>query len=380
MNKETITKASNIIFGNEGGYGSVNADDNGAVSVGRLQWHATRALNLLKKIVKALGEDTSKEYLGEELYSEICTSRSWSGRVADTLEAAKLGAILSTDCSKQVQDEQAEADVTSYLTHIESLGVTDEAAQIFMADIENQGGSGASTRIIVAAVGKDLDSLYIAARADSVFSRYMSRRDRVYTKLTGHAYGEEPYDGELYEVRGGDTLSAIAQEYGTTVNAIAELNGISNPDYIRTGSLLKIPKAETESEGAPETAPDTENNAPESTEDIIHIVERGDKLSVIAAKYGTTWRALAEYNKLDNPHLIYAGQQIKIPSDTSEKETAPAAVTYHRVVRGDTLSALAQKYGTTVAAIVTANKAVYPTIAPSYIVTGWTLTIPKEGT
>ena len=51
MDKNTIQKTSEIIFANEGGYASVNADDNGAVSVGRLQWHGTRALNLLKKIV-----------------------------------------------------------------------------------------------------------------------------------------------------------------------------------------------------------------------------------------------------------------------------------------------------------------------------------------
>lgn len=342
MNRETITKASNIIFGNEGGYGSVNADDNGAVSVGRLQWHATRALNLLKKIVKALGEDVSKEYLGDELYSEICTSGSWSGRVADSLEAAKLGAILSTDCSKQVQDEQAEADVTSYLTHIESLGVTDEAAQIFMADIENQGGSGASTRIIVAAVGKDLDSLYIAARADGVFSRYMSRRNRVYTKLTGHAYGEEPYDGELYEVKYGDTLSKIAIMYETTVNDICELNGIVNPNLIRTGELIKIPNSIIED--MPEAA--------ETPNSVCYVVTKGDTLSGIGAKFGVDWREIAKINNIYHPYIIYVGQSIIISMEKSEKEEKSII---HTVSKGDTLSYIARKYNTTVQKLAEIN-------------------------
>ena len=68
MNENIIKKASEIIFSNEGGYSSVNRDDNGAVSVGRLQWHGTRALNLLKKIVKALGEEKSLSFISEELY------------------------------------------------------------------------------------------------------------------------------------------------------------------------------------------------------------------------------------------------------------------------------------------------------------------------
>lgn len=49
----------------------------------------------------------------------------------------------------------------------------------------------------------------------------------------------------------------------------------------------------------------------------------------------------------------------------------------HTVVKGDTLSAIAKKYGTTVAQIVAANKAKYSKITANYIVTGWVLTIPQ---
>lgn len=49
----------------------------------------------------------------------------------------------------------------------------------------------------------------------------------------------------------------------------------------------------------------------------------------------------------------------------------------HKVVKGDTLSALASKYGTTTAKIVAANKSKYPTMTANYIVIGWTLTIPQ---
>ena len=48
--KEVAAAAAAIIFANEGGYSSVNANDNGAVSVGKVQWHGNRALLLLKNI------------------------------------------------------------------------------------------------------------------------------------------------------------------------------------------------------------------------------------------------------------------------------------------------------------------------------------------
>ena len=46
---------------------------------------------------------------------------------------------------------------------------------------------------------------------------------------------------------------------------------------------------------------------------IEYAVQPGDTLSAIARKYGTTWRELADYNKLENPDLIFTGQIIKIP-------------------------------------------------------------------
>jgi len=51
LKRQIAAEAAKVIFANEGNYASVNADDNGAVSVGKVQWHGNRALSLLKKIV-----------------------------------------------------------------------------------------------------------------------------------------------------------------------------------------------------------------------------------------------------------------------------------------------------------------------------------------
>ncbi|WP_178022215.1 bifunctional 2',3'-cyclic-nucleotide 2'-phosphodiesterase/3'-nucleotidase [uncultured Paenibacillus sp.] len=53
--------------------------------------------------------------------------------------------------------------------------------------------------------------------------------------------------------------------------------------------------------------------APATGKDIVHVVKKGDTLYDIALKHGTTWQALAKYNKLSNPHLIRIGQKILIP-------------------------------------------------------------------
>ena len=51
---EVVNAASDIIRSNEGSYASVNPNDNGALSVGWLQWHGNRDLNLIKSIVSAV--------------------------------------------------------------------------------------------------------------------------------------------------------------------------------------------------------------------------------------------------------------------------------------------------------------------------------------
>ena len=99
----------------------------------------------------------------------------------------------------------------------------------------------------------------------------------------------------VYTVKSGDTLTEIASKYNTTYKKLAEYNGISDPDLIYVGQKIKIP-----SNG---------KNKGYST----YTVKKGDTLTEIAGKYGTTYQKLAEYNKIENPDLIYPGQKIKIP-------------------------------------------------------------------
>jgi len=106
-----------------------------------------------------------------------------------------------------------------------------------------------------------------------------------------------PYGYLTYHVvRYGDNLTRIAARYGTTVWAIAQANGIWNPNHIYLGQVLLIPAY------APSPAPWPN----------IYIVQPGDTLSAIAWRFGTTVWAIAQANGIWNPNLIYLGQTLYI--------------------------------------------------------------------
>ncbi len=103
-------------------------------------------------------------------------------------------------------------------------------------------------------------------------------------------------ENQIYTVVAGDTLSAIARKYGTTYQKLAEYNHIKNPDLIFVGQKIVIPLEK-------------------SNDNIVYIVKSGDYLSLIAAKYNTTWQKIYNDNKDiigNNPNLIYPGQKLII--------------------------------------------------------------------
>ncbi len=125
----------------------------------------------------------------------------------------------------------------------------------------------------------------------------------------GAPYVPPPATGGCeYLVQPGDTLSKVAQRYGTTVQAIMAANGLSNPDYIAIGQKLIIPGCV-----APAPPPPPPPPAPVPTCGSTYIVQPGDTLSRIAAMHHTTVQAVAQANGLRYPYLIFPGQRLFIP-------------------------------------------------------------------
>ena len=108
---------------------------------------------------------------------------------------------------------------------------------------------------------------------------------------------------------------------------------------------------------------------PAPSGETVYIVVKGDTLSGIASKYGTTYQTLASYNGIANPNKIYVGQKIKIPNGGT-------TTIIYTVVRGDSLSKIATRYGTSWQKIYADNKNVIGT-NPNYITVGMRLNIIK---
>ena len=119
-----------------------------------------------------------------------------------------------------------------------------------------------------------------------------------------------------------------------------------------------------------------------------HSVQKGETLSSIASSYGTSWKALAEYNSLSNPNQLKIGQELRIPESFGAAVPAKRSVpvssrpvassikqgSSYTIQKGDYLSSIAKRSGLTVNEIKVANN-----LKSDSIVAGKKLTIPKKG-
>ncbi|MEV0777147.1 LysM peptidoglycan-binding domain-containing protein [Streptomyces sp. NPDC050433] len=102
-----------------------------------------------------------------------------------------------------------------------------------------------------------------------------------------------------YTVQRGNTLTAIAGMFGTTVEKLVKWNRIDNPDLIHPGQRLIVGQHD-------------------SPQDTFYTVKSGDTLTAIAGKFGTTVETLVKWNRIENPDLIHPGQRLIVAkSDTT---------------------------------------------------------------
>jgi predicted chitinase/LysM repeat protein len=102
-----------------------------------------------------------------------------------------------------------------------------------------------------------------------------------------------------YSIRSGDTLTALAKRFGTSVEKLAQANNISNPNKIQAGQKLTIP--------------DGFSGGGRASSAKNYTVRSGDTLGQIASRFGTSVSALAKANNIRNPDRIDVGQKLRIP-------------------------------------------------------------------
>ncbi|MEF3696709.1 LysM peptidoglycan-binding domain-containing protein [Desulfolutivibrio sp.] len=218
---------------------------------------------------------------------------------------------------------------------------------------------------------------------------------------------------QAYAVKSGDTPGGIAQKHGLSTQDLLKANPGLDPKKMRVGQEITIPGAKPQlkaAEGKPrqdekaskkpaeEKAKAAEEKAKPAEEKAksapaasggAYTVQKGDTPQAIAAKLGISVPELLKANNNLDPRKLKVGQTLKAPGAVAEKpeksepkaepkaEAKKAAETVqHKVKRGETLGAIASRYGTTVEAIQILN----PAAASGKVKTGVRLNIPSGQT
>lgn len=159
-------------------------------------------------------------------------------------------------------------------------------------------------------------------------------------------------DSDLYVVKKGDTLWSIAKKYAISVDELKKLNNLSN-NLLNVGQTLKV-------SGTP------------STNNPVYIVQRGDTLYSIANKYGVSVSELMNYNNLTS-NLISIGDTLYIPTGQIIEDVVSTDYDTYTVVSGDTLYSIANKYNTSVSNLRNINN-----LSSDILSVGQKLLVPKD--
>lgn len=205
-------------------------------------------------------------------------------------------------------------------------------------------------------------------------------------------FGVASSTASAYVVRPGDTLTQIARRLGTTPQALAATNGLTDPNELSVGQVLQTPGLASPNDPGVQTA------SANAVASMSYTVRSGDTLTGIARRFGVTAAALQSANGISNPNLLSIGQVLQIPLSpapgpqrpsvgpletpggtvpppTTTTTRPPSGGRTYTVASGDTLYAIARRFGVTVSALQAANGITNP----AGLTVGQVLVIPGTG-
>lgn len=103
----------------------------------------------------------------------------------------------------------------------------------------------------------------------------------------------------IYVVQKGNTLWEISRKYNVSIDEIARVNGIENPNLIYPGERITI-------------VTNTNFEKVNALNKVLYTVKSGDTLSELAVRFDTTVENIVRLNNIQNPNLIYVGQRLRI--------------------------------------------------------------------
>jgi membrane-bound lytic murein transglycosylase D len=215
---------------------------------------------------------------------------------------------------------------------------------------------------------------------------------------------EERITWRKHRVRSGETLSLIADQYGTSVSALKRLNGIHNAHMIAVGRYLIVPmqggsggSAEVASTSTPQYTNRRRNLNKEALDSyaaryappanhkrVVYVVKDGNTLGEIAEMFRTSAGRLREWNNLQYRSYIYPGQKLvvyvpesfdvsRIPTTGSESlDASQYDVETYTVKRGDTMYSISQRYNVKMVDLLSwNNKSLNSKLYPGQVIEIW---------
>ncbi len=171
-----------------------------------------------------------------------------------------------------------------------------------------------------------------------------------------------PIPYKTFEVKKQIRLTDIAKEIAVPADELKALNPELRHDILPPETYqLKIPENKSDLFLAKLDKIQTAHATPQLVG--YHKIRRGETLSSIATRYGTTVNTIARANNISRTHRIIAGNVIKVPSSTTTSQGGKTSVAAskkqtpvrYKVQKGDSLWVIARKFSTTTKEIMTAN-------------------------
>jgi LysM repeat protein len=109
---------------------------------------------------------------------------------------------------------------------------------------------------------------------------------------------------EKYQVAPGDTLNAVAEQFGVSAETLLWANPLPDPDHLPAGRELTVPPISG----------------------VLHTVSHGDSVALLAERYGATVPAVIAANGLEEPYALDVGARVLVPDGRPPRGTTPARV------------------------------------------------------
>lgn len=136
---------------------------------------------------------------------------------------------------------------------------------------------------------------------------------------------------EIYKIKEGDTIEGIANDYGTTVGVLRQINGFYDDSYVKEGNQIIVPALKMQ---------------PYS----YYTVKKGDNMYEIAKDNGVDYTLLLQINGLDDGDYIYPNQTIMVPKKGIE---------LYMTKDNDTFDFVLKKMGVSVDEMMKENKNIF---------------------